>query len=115
MRHESGNKGHRDRKHRSARCGAREGSSGNRTDAMTSISRRITRLEDRFAPKVRPDFLRHSRQRLRLVVAEEAKRIIEGKRLLQPKQQELSMLLGVKGIAAATWIGYGGARGGGKS
>ena len=36
---------------------------------MRAVIRRIARLEDQFAPKVHPDFLRHPRQCLRLVVS----------------------------------------------
>ena len=36
---------------------------------MKAVIGRIARLEDQFAPKVQPDFLRHPRQRLRLVVS----------------------------------------------
>jgi hypothetical protein len=36
---------------------------------VKAVIRRIARLEDQFAPKVQPDFLRRPRQRLRLVVS----------------------------------------------
>jgi len=36
---------------------------------MKAVIRRIARLEDQFAPKVQPDFLRHPLQRLRLVIS----------------------------------------------
>jgi hypothetical protein len=36
---------------------------------VKAVIKRIARLEDQFAPKVQPDFLRHPRQRLRLVVS----------------------------------------------
>jgi hypothetical protein len=36
---------------------------------MKTVIKRIAQLEDRFATKVQPDFLRHPRKRLRLVVS----------------------------------------------
>ncbi len=36
---------------------------------MKAVIRRIAQLENRLAPKVQPDFLRHPRHRLRLVVS----------------------------------------------
>jgi hypothetical protein len=39
------------------------------TDIMKAVIRRIARLEDQFAPKVQPDFLRHPRHHMRLLVS----------------------------------------------
>ena len=36
---------------------------------MKAVIRRIARLEERFAPKVQPDFMRHPRHHMRLVVS----------------------------------------------
>ncbi len=36
---------------------------------MKAVIRRIARLEDQFAPKVQPDFMRHPRHHMRLVAS----------------------------------------------
>jgi hypothetical protein len=49
-----------------ARGGARSISGERRAAAMSAVVRRIRRLEDQFKPAIEPDFLRCSRQGLRL-------------------------------------------------